>query len=207
MTKAKQVVTPPPAAMPDGETNSYLAQFKVARVREWSHTRMNALYEQADLARYLWALDREPEALEILRSCTSVITAPPLSRNGERNFNVWCPVADLHALEARISRLAGDLAAAAEPTERIVAAHGIADNPAYIANRVAEAPVKIRDAFAERSVKWACHKLSRTVGGLIILRELALAGHPFSRHFSADTAEELIVTGRERLADRLSAAA
>src|SRR5690242_5873759 len=76
MPRSATPVTPPPAASPAGETNRYLAKVKTSLTRRWSHTRMRELYEEADLARYLWALEREAEALDILRSVTSAVPVP-----------------------------------------------------------------------------------------------------------------------------------
>ncbi|MCW2919512.1 MAG: hypothetical protein JWN52_7580 [Actinomycetia bacterium] len=206
MTKPKQIVTPPPAARPGGEPNRYLAKFKTSLARRWSHTRMNELYDQVDLARFLWALEREAEALEILRSVTSVI-ATPYGRDGLPDYNIWSPVAAMNALEARICRLAGDIEAAAAPTARIMADAALAPNREFIAGEVTEAKVKLDEAFAETSAKWACHKLSRRTGSLVLLRELAVADHPYARWFDHQDVEELILTGRALLATRLSAAA
>ncbi len=56
MAKPRKMIIPPPAALPDGETNRYIARFKSSLIRRWSHIKTEELYEQADLARFLWAL-------------------------------------------------------------------------------------------------------------------------------------------------------
>ncbi|MEV5703993.1 hypothetical protein [Actinoallomurus sp. NPDC052274] len=203
MPRSATPVTPPPAASPTGETNRYVAKVKTSLTRRWSHTRMKDLYEQADLARYLWALERETEALEILRSVTSAVPVPGASPN----YNVWSPVVTMDALEARICRLAGDEAAAAVPVGRILADPGLAPNRDFIVEEIADAPAALERANAETSVKWACHRLSRHVGSLIHLHELAVAGHPYGEWYDAAEVDRLIVEGRALLAARLSAAA
>jgi hypothetical protein len=63
---------------------------------EVTTTRQRHRALDVDLARFLWALEREEEALEILRSASSVITTP-FGRDGLPNYNVWSPVADMDA--------------------------------------------------------------------------------------------------------------
>ncbi|MCO5968465.1 hypothetical protein [Actinoallomurus soli] len=203
MPKSATSVTPPSAASPAGETNRHLAKVKTSLARRWSHTRMKELYDEADLARYLWALEREAEALDILRSVTSTVPVPGASPN----YNIWSPVVTMNALEARIHRLAGDDAAAAAPAARLLADPGLAPNRAAITEQIADAPAMLAAANAETSVKWACHRLSRSVGSLIHLHELAVAGHPYGAWYDAGEVDRLIVEGRALLAARLSAAA
>lgn len=107
--KTARPLTPLPAASPVNESNRYLVKLKTSLARRWSHTRRKELYEQADLARYLWALEREAEALDMVRSVTSAVPLP----GRLPNYNVWCPVVTMDALEARGCRLAGEEAAAA----------------------------------------------------------------------------------------------
>jgi hypothetical protein len=203
MSKAKTAVAPPGAALPANEENRYLAKVKTSLARRWSHTRMKELFEQADLARYLWALDREAEALDVLRSVTSIVHPP--GGAGTPNYNVWSPVVTMNAIEARICRLAGDEAGAAAPVSRLMADPGLAANRDFIAGKVADAPGAFADANAESSVKWACHKLSRTIGGLTLLCELGVAGHPYADWYDVEEVDRLIVTGRALLASRLRA--
>ncbi|GLY73495.1 hypothetical protein [Actinoallomurus iriomotensis] len=202
MARAKTAVAPPRAALPAHEENRYLAKVKTSLARRWSHTRMKELYEQADLARYLWALDREAEALDVLRSVTSAV--PPPGGAGLPNYNVWSPVVTMNALEARICRLDGDEAGAAAPVSRLMADPGLAPNRDHIAAEVAEAPSGFADANAETSVKWACHKLSRKIGGLTLLCELGVAGHPYGDWYDVEETDRLIATGRALLAARLA---
>ncbi|WP_433177866.1 hypothetical protein [Actinoallomurus sp. CA-150999] len=203
MSRSTTTVPPPAAALPANETNRYLAKVKTSLARRWSHTRMKELYDQADLARFLWALEREAEALDVLRSVTAAVPVP----GAEPNYNVWSPVVTMNALEARIRRLAGDEAGAATATARILADPGLAPNRDFITEEIAKAPAALEEANAETSVKWACHKLSRRTGSLIHLCELAVAGHPYGQWYDAEEVDRLIVEGRALLAARLRAAA
>jgi hypothetical protein len=206
MTKPKTTVPPPRAALPDAEPNPYLAKLKASLVKRWSQTRMESLYDQLDLTIFLWAVEREEEALEILRSLTTAIPAPPPLPGGRVNYNVWCPVATANALEARICRIAGDTEAAAAPTARIVADPGVAANPTYISGKVTKANGEFGVAAAKKSVKSACHRLSHTLVSLFLLGELAVAGHEFAAWYDPEEVERLIATGRMALAERLAAA-
>jgi hypothetical protein len=203
MPKTATPVTPPPAASPVNERNRYLAKVKTSLARRWSHIRMKELYEQADLARYLWALEREAEALDVVRSVTSAVPLP----GKLPNYNVWCPVVTMDALEARICRLAGEEAAAAVPAARVLADPGLAPNPDFIRGKVTDAPADFAEAKAETSVKWVCRRLSGRVGELILFHEMAVVGHPYADWYDADEVDRLIVEGRALLAARLSAAA
>ncbi|WP_328387497.1 hypothetical protein [Nocardia sp. NBC_00416] len=206
MPRTAPRILPPAAASPDGEANRYLLKFKSSLVERWSHTRMTELYEIVDLSVYLWAVDRSEEALAVLRSVTTVITEPPRTRDGTVDYNIWCPVAAANALEARLLRGRGD-AAVQFPAARIVGDPGLADNPDFIREQVAVAPEKMAAAAAEVSVKRACHRLSRTLISLLLLAELAAAGHSYAGYYDAAEVTRLLETGRDLLHTRLVAAA
>jgi len=206
MSRTAAKVLPPIAARPDGEENRYLLKFKSSLVERWSLTRMTELYEIVDLSAYLWAVDRSEEALAVLRSVTTAITEPPRTRDGTIDYNVWCPVAAANALEARLLRDRGD--AAAQPAaDRLVGDPGLADNPDFIRERVTDAPGKMATAAAETSAKRACRRLSRTLLDLLLLAELAAAGHPYAVYYDAAEVAQLIESGRDLLRTRLMAAA
>jgi hypothetical protein len=50
MAKPRKIATPPQAAKPEGEPSRHLARFKASLVKRRSHSRMNELYDQLDLA-------------------------------------------------------------------------------------------------------------------------------------------------------------
>ncbi len=206
MARTAAKVLPPAAANPGDEENRYLLKFKSSLIKRWSHTRMAELYEIVDLSVYLWAVDRSDEALDILRSLTTAITEPPRTRDGTVDYNLWCPVVAADAHEAWLLRGRGD-AAAQGPSARVVGDPGLADNPEFICEQVVDAPAKMTAAAAEKSVKRACHRLSRTLIGLLLLAELATAGHPYAGYYDAAEVTKLIESGRERLRTRLMAAA
>jgi hypothetical protein len=175
-------------------------------IRRSSHTKTEELYEQADLARYLWALSREQEALEILRSVTAAIPAPPpFGRDREPNMNIWSPVVSMHAMEVRLYRRVGKPERSEAAAARVVAHPGLPDNHKFIIGKVLRAPIVFREAEAE-TLKWACYSISRTIGRLIHLRELAIAGHRYGSYFDPEFAEGQIIEGRARLAEKLAAA-
>src|SRR5262245_20402579 len=96
-------VAPPKEALPVGESNRYLAKFKSSLSKRWSSTRMAVLYEISDLALFLWALNRNKEALTVAASIASSIPSPPPLPRGGFNYHVWCPATLLHALVIRLS--------------------------------------------------------------------------------------------------------
>ncbi|MEV5573580.1 hypothetical protein AB0L06_26360 [Spirillospora sp. NPDC052269] len=201
-------ISPPPAALPVAEPVPYLLRFKTSLAKRWSHTRMRELYQEFDLATYLWALNREPEALDVLDSIT---TAIPTSND---DYNVWSPVVAMHALQARILRAGsaagppddedGSAPAASRNSAAVLADPGLADNPSYIASSVTEAESKFQAAAAERSLASSCRNTSRALLPLFVLSELALARHPFAAYYSPSEPDRLIPVGREALAARLT---
>lgn len=204
-------ISPPPAALPAAESVPYLLRFKSSLAKRWSHTRMSELYQELDLATYLWALDREPEALEILDSIT---TAIPKS-NG--NYNVWSPVVAMHALQARILRTSsttvsaerlgdedGSASMSSLNTHAVLDDPGLADNPSFIASQVTEAEDKFQKAATERSIASSCRNYSRALCPLFVLSELAIAHHPFAAYYDPSEPDRLILEGRALLAARLA---
>jgi hypothetical protein len=192
--------------MPAAEPNRYLAKVKTSLVKRWSHTRMEELYEELDLATYLWALEREPEALDVLRSVSAAVPTPPQLRGGGIDYNVWSPVAAINAMQARLQRLAGNGSDAAVPIARLLADVCLAPNQQFIAGQVAEADDELARAHAKASTKWACLTLSRTIGSLVLLGELAAAGHPYAVWIDSARVEASIGAGRRMLRDRLASA-
>ncbi|RFU41015.1 hypothetical protein DZF91_14080 [Actinomadura logoneensis] len=198
-------ISPPPAAQPFAETVPHLFRMKSSLVKRWSHTRMRELYEEFDLATFLWSLDREPEALEILDSIAAAI---PESKG---DYNVWSPVVSMHALRAHILRNASAPAVAEDENSAlrasvraVLADPGLGDNPSSIASEVTEAEDEFRDAASGRSRAAACRNLSRTLCSLFVLAELALARHPYSAYYNPSEPARLILKGRTILAATLT---
>ena len=90
MTKKNVQAAHPHEALPEGETNRYLAKFKSSLCKRWALTRMETLYEIFDLVAFLWALERNDEALAIAASVAASVPAPPRLGDGF-NYNIWCP--------------------------------------------------------------------------------------------------------------------
>lgn len=174
MAKKSVPVAPPNAAVPDGESNRYLAKFKTSLCKRWTLTRMDTLYEISDLALFLWALERNREALAVANSIAAAIPAPPPLPGGGFNYNIWCPATFSHALVAHLStaRGQGDASRAA-----ILANTGISRaNPDYIANAVAEAGQLAGAPAGQDTIKWECQRLARALGKLVLYCELSKAG-------------------------------
>jgi hypothetical protein len=115
----------PSAFDPDDETNSKLRKFKLARAGKWSLRSSKSLWDTADLATYLLALERYKEAAEI-----GGFIAQNVSFDG--NYNRWTPAARAIAVGVRAGRLLGD----AEMADRIY--RPIREHPDYIINRAIE---------------------------------------------------------------------
>jgi hypothetical protein len=174
MAKKSTPVAPPNEALPDGESNRYLAKFKSSLSKRWSLTRMETLYEISDLAMFLWALDRKSEALAVANSVAASIPAPPPLPGGGFNYNVWCPVTLSHAL---VVYLTAPRAQADASRATILANTGISrDNPAYIADGVAKARQLVGVPSGQDTIKWECQRLARAPGPLVLYCELAKAG-------------------------------
>lgn len=172
----KQQPTAPPAAVPDGEPNRYLAKIKASLCKRWSYSRMETLYEIADLAVYLWALDRPGEAVEVATAVAAAIPAPPPLPGGGVNYNLWCPATHSHALVSRLSDRTRRKHAAAS-LAALIADTGVArDNPEFVAGSVKEARRVLAAPPEPRAMKWECQSLARAVGEMTLYAELGNAG-------------------------------
>src|SRR5688500_14266081 len=98
MAKKAVAAEPPKEALPEGEPNRFVAKFKASLCRRWSTSRTETLYEIAELAEYLWAMERPNEALEIVVAVATAVPAPPPLPRGGVNYNIWCPATVSHAL-------------------------------------------------------------------------------------------------------------
>ncbi|MCO1654676.1 hypothetical protein [Pseudonocardia humida] len=168
---------PPPAALPAGEGNRFLVAFAAAVVEGWSLTRAEPVARTGDLATCLWALDRGDEALRVALAVTAVITEPPpLGRAGRPDMAVWAAALGLHALEARLHRLAGRAADGAAAAARIRAHPALADAPRFLNGLVREAPALYAGARAEPVTAHGCGIVARRVRLLMVTQEFAASG-------------------------------
>jgi hypothetical protein len=205
MTKKRVAAAPPKDALPKGESNRYLAKFKSSLCKRWSSTRMETLYEIFDLAAFLWALERDDEALAVAGSVAADIPAPPPLPGGGCNYDVWCPATLSHALVVHLApRTWRDRAEASRAA--LQGDCGIArDNSAYIADGLAEARQDAAAPAGQKSTKWECQALARHLGTLVLYSELAKAGdRVFKRH--AKEAAVLIPRILSKLGTTLQAA-
>ena len=174
MTKKKAPVAPPIEAMPDGETNLYLAKFKSSLSKRWSLTRMGTLYEISDLIQFLWALGRTNDAIAVADSVADSIPCPPPLPGGGFNYNIWCPATFSHAMVAHLS---GSHARAAASRTAIFDNTGISrDNPDYIAANIEGARQLVNAPAGQDTIKWECQGLAGTLATLVLYFELAKAG-------------------------------
>src|SRR5262249_40018527 len=151
--------------------------------KRWSSTRMETLYEIFDLAAFLWALEREDEALAVAASVVTAIPAPPPLPSGGFNYHDWCPATFSHALLVHLApRTWRDRATASGAA--ILANTGVArDNSRYIADGIADARSAAVAPAGQDSIKWECQRLARRLGTVVLYSELAKAGDPvFERH-------------------------
>ena len=188
MTKKNVQAAHPHEALPEGETNRYLAKFKSSLCKRWALTRMETLYEIFDLAAFLWALQRDEEALAIAASVATSVPAPPPLPRGGVNYNIWCPATLSHALCVHLAP-AGSRARAKASRAALLSYTGIArDNPAYIADVIADAGRRAVAPPGQTSMKWECQGLARKLGAMVLYSELAKAGDPLFKRHSKETA-------------------
>lgn len=205
MTTKNAPVAPPSPALPDGESNRYLAKFKSSLCKRWSLTRMETLYEIADLALFLWALGRNREALAVASSVAAAIPAPPPLSRERTNYNIWCPATFSHALASHLATSTSRTQAEASRAAILRDAGISRDNPDYIAGNVADARLLAADPGGKDTIKWESQRLARTLGSLVLCFELAKAGDAlFKPHAkeAADLIPELLAKLGARLTSR-----
>lgn len=180
MSRKTASLDPPDVALPEGESNRYVAKFKATLCKRWSSTRMETLYEIFDLAAFLWALERNDEALAIAGSVVAAVPTRPTLGDGF-NYNIWCPATYSHALLLHLAT--DDWKARAEASRaELLRDPGISrHNPDFIANKVVEAGQSAAAPAAEKTIKWESQELARFLGSLVLYSELAKAGTPCSR--------------------------
>lgn len=179
---------PPPEALPDQETNRYVAKIKTSLCKRWSVTKSETLYEIADLATYLWALERPREAFAVAAAVATTVPAPPPLPRNRVNYTLWCPATYAHALVAHL----GDRfvpAQAKVSRDAILADPGIArDNPDYLAECVDEARQLAAAPPDPKEMKWECRGLARGVNRMLLYTEAAAAGDTLFAPHAADAA-------------------
>jgi hypothetical protein len=181
------------------ETNAYVRAFKASLAKRWSFTRMETLYEIFDLAAFLWALEREREALNVAAVVSAAISSPPPLARGGTNYNLWCPATFSHALVARLDTTGG------EASRDVLALDpGVArTNPGYVTSFFTDLPDTFEQAMADKTQKWGCQTLARTLGKLLLYGELARIADPLVAGHG-ETIEPSLATGLSRLRERLA---
>lgn len=186
MTRKRAPETPPNEALPHGERNPFLVRFKSSLSKRWSLTRMETLYEISDLAIFLWALERQQDALGVAASVATGIPLPPSLPGGKFNYNLWCPATHSHALVVHLGppgwrdRVEASRAA-------LLADPGIArNNPRYLSDRIAEARHSVDTPLHHKAAKTDYQTFARHMGALVLYNELAKAGDPMFEEFSTE---------------------
>jgi hypothetical protein len=184
----RQPPAPPQEALPDAEPNRYLAKVKASLCKRWSVSRMETLYEIADLAVYLWALGRPRDAVAVAAAIVTEVPAPPPLPKGGVNYNIWCPATSAHALVAHLGTMTiPDQAEASRAA--LLADAGIAqNNPGYLASKVVEARQNAAASSDLKAMKSECQGLARAIGGMVLYTELAAAGDPLFAPHASDAA-------------------
>ncbi len=177
MTKPPPPI-PPLAASPDNEPNKSLAKYKQSLSKRWSVTKRETLYEIADLAIFLWALERSEEAVAVAAAVATAVPVPPPLPRDRVNYNLWCPATFSHALVMHLGG-APMSAQVARSRATLLADAGIArDNPEFLEKKVAEARERLEAAHNPKELKWELLGLARSIGTLNLYSELASAGDP-----------------------------
>ncbi len=194
--------TPPQAALPDGESNRYLAKFKTSLSKRWSVTKSETLYEIFDLAMFLWALERSEESLSVATVVATAIPAPPPLPRERVNYNIWCPATYSHALVVHLGdRQQREQASTSRAA--LFADPGIArDNPGYLAEKITTAGQQLTAPANPKEMKWESRGLARSAGVMLLFSELAAAGDTLFAPYAKDAAC-LLPQLRTKLGDRL----
>ena len=179
------------------EQNRFLKQYKSTLGRRLTFTRMEGLFEEVDLAFYLTALGRTDEALQLLTFLTGNIEF-------NNNYNVWTPVGYGISLQARLHRLIGDTHSAQTALERIRAHPFQVPLPReQLSEKFAVFQSELAVTAREKSSKWACQKLSRTLCTICYYLETGVADFPNSDWYPINELETLMKNGLQILYERL----
>ena len=201
----KPAPSPPQAALPEGESNRYLAKFKTSLGKRWSLTKSETLYEIFDLAMFLWALERNEEARAVATAVATAIPVPPALPRGRVNYTLWCPATYSHALAVHLGSRP-QTAQAATSRAALLADAGLArDNPAFLVGRVTTAGQQLAAPVDPKVMKWECRALARSAGALLLFSELAAAGDALFAPLESE-AVALLPQLRSKLGDKLRSA-
>lgn len=204
MAKAQQP-DPPPEALPDGETNRYVAKAKASLVKRWAVTRSETLYEIADLAAFLWALERPGEAVAVAAAVALAVPEPPPLPRGRVNYTLWCPATYSHALVVRLGAATAPARVAASRAALLTDPGITRDNPGYLTETVAKMRERAAAPAEAKPTKYELQGLARGVGAMTLYGELAAAGDALFAPHAAD-ANALVTELLAALGARLRAA-
>jgi hypothetical protein len=176
----------PEALQSVNESHKFLRSYKKTWEKRYKHTRMESIFEGVDLAHYLVALDRTPEAVALLHYLVDnqVFTG---------NYNIWTPVGYGIILMSRLLRLSGDREGHAAYLQRIRCSTFRADYRDGDLDECLESHRRCLEGVGEMTQRWACHSLSRNLMQLEYFAETASgAGFPHSGLFETTTLEKAV---------------
>ena len=150
------------------EQHPYLKKVMTSWARQFKPTKMDMLYEAVNVANYLVALGRSPEAAALLVWLTT-----PISFSG--NYNIWSPVGSGLVLLARLKRLDKDKKTSQAALDRIRKDIILIVHDGDLEKLLASHPEAIAAAQAETQ-KWGTQGMSRHLRNLTFYRETADKG-------------------------------
>lgn len=190
-TKKKAAAAPVdvPRVLVTDEYNRSLIRVKATLAKKWSLTKMETLFETADLAWFLVAVGRAEEARELVDH-----VADRVSFTGDHD--IWSPASSAISLAARLARLKNDEARRAGLVARLVEHPAVAPMPREAFLRwVAGADKDIRSAEVDPSQKWACQGFARGCARATYFRETVAEGAYEEGVLEVDALERTIAEG------------
>lgn len=181
------------------EENTFVKKYKISLSKRLSLSRTKELFEAVDLAFYLVALDRQPEALSLVSFLSNNIEFP-------ENYNIWSPVGYAICLQIRLHRMANDLVAASQCLN-LIRLH-----PVYVVDVSQSQQLlerfrsQLELIYAQRSSKWSCQSLSRALYKLCCIREVYVVAIWNLEPDLVNETEALVVNGFHKLRSRLELA-
>lgn len=182
----KTLTVPPPEALPDGETNRYLARTKSSLCKRWTFAGNQTLLDISNFSLCLWALDRTDEALAIAVSVAVAVPKPPPMPSGGFNYRIWCPATKSHALIAHIGKQTFPEQARTSRAAILADTGYCRDNPSYLEERTSQASERLATQTAPKPTKQEIYNCGLFVGNMVLFAELATAGDPLFAKVGAD---------------------
>lgn len=190
----------PDFANPTKEDEPFVRKYKEGLCKKWSTSTMAGLFRLSDLAFYLTALGRFSEAEAV---CAYLLKTVPYAGN----FNLWTPVGESVALDARLKRLQGKSDSRARAALRPILDHPfrVALPRAEASARLKALPLALTAAFAGKSRKTACEDMARKLYSICFYLEMALAKQPGYSWVPVSTLDAQWTEWVDKLGERIRA--